>query len=57
MMHQLRHWFATQAYRACGDLRTVQELLGHADPRTTAIYVAASPELARRAVAGLPTAA
>lgn len=51
--HQLRHWFGTHAYRQCRDLRTVQELLGHASPTTTAIYTAASPLDARTAVAGL----
>lgn len=38
--HRLRHWFATQLYRQCHDLRLVQELMGHADPKTTAIYAA-----------------
>ncbi len=38
-LHQLRHRFASQALRhAGGDLRLVQELLGHASPATTAIY-------------------
>lgn len=38
-LHQLRHRFATQALRMSGgDLRMVQELLGHAGPDTTAIY-------------------
>jgi len=37
-MHQLRHWFGTKALEACGNLRAVQELLGHSSPATTAIY-------------------
>lgn len=36
--HNLRHRFGTVALRENGNLRVVQELLGHADPRTTAIY-------------------
>lgn len=52
-MHQLRHWFATHVQRATGDLRTTQELLGHASPATTAIYAAYSQEEGRRAVAKL----
>lgn len=51
--HQLRHWFGTKTYRECRDLRTVQELLGHASPTTTAIYTAASPQDARIAVDAL----
>lgn len=46
--HTLRHRFATVAYRAERDLRAVQELLGHADPKTTARY-AAVPDGAKRA--------
>jgi integrase/recombinase XerD len=38
--HQLRHWCASAALAATGDLRAVQELLGHASPATTAIYTA-----------------
>lgn len=52
-MHRLRHTFGTQAMDECGDLRVVQELLGHASPATTAIYVAASTPGMRQAVAGL----
>lgn len=36
--HQLRHWFGTKLYRATRDLRLTQEVMGHADPATTAIY-------------------
>ena len=36
--HALRHTAATLGYLHTGDLRAVQELLGHADPRTTARY-------------------
>lgn len=38
--HQFRHRFATDVYAATRDLRLTQELLGHADPRTTAGYAA-----------------
>jgi integrase len=48
--HQLRHWFATKAYRESRDIRVVQELLGHASPTTTAIYAAWSRDEAMRAV-------
>ena len=51
--HQLRHWFATETYDACHDIRVVQELLGHSDPSTTAGYVAYSHVDAAAAVASL----
>jgi integrase len=53
-IHQLRHWFGTETYRQCRDLRVVQELLGHASPETTAGYAAISREGAAAAVAALP---
>ena len=48
--HDLRRLAATRWYDATHDLRAVQELLGHADPMTTAKYVHANDDAMRAAV-------
>jgi len=52
--HQCRHWYGTKMYRQTKDQRLVQELMGHADPATTAIYVEISRTDAVAAVEALP---
>ena len=36
--HSLRHRFGTMTYRACKDIRVVQQLMGHSSIQTTAGY-------------------
>jgi integrase/recombinase XerC len=53
-LHQLRHRFGTQVYRATRDLRVTQELLRHRSPVSSAIYTWVSPGSLADAVNRLP---
>jgi integrase len=50
--HDLRHCFATYALLGGGDLLSLQDTLGHTDPRTTHRYLKAMMEGKRKLVEG-----
>lgn len=49
-VHQLRHRFATRAYRGTRNLRAVQELLGHSNLAITERYTAVDDDEMRAAM-------
>jgi integrase/recombinase XerC len=40
--HRMRHTFGATINDKTGDFRTTQELMGHSDPKTTALYTRAT---------------
>lgn len=56
LTHILRHTFASHFVMSGGDLRTLKDILGHADISTTMIYAHLAPEHLHKAVSLNPLA-
>lgn len=48
--HRMRHTFAATINDETGDFRTTQELMGHSDPKTTALYTRSTRQRMEAAV-------
>lgn len=53
-LHSMRHSYATMLLRGGTDIRTIQDLLGHSDISTTAVYLHCDTRARRDAVSRLP---
>lgn len=54
-LHRLRGWWATKMYKQTRDLLSVQQGMGHANPRETAGYIDIEDTELAALVGGLPT--
>jgi hypothetical protein len=52
--HSLRHFFGSELLAAGNDIRVVQELMGHAQLNSTAIYTRVPEQRMREGMASLP---
>ena len=52
-LHDLRHSFATHLLNSCGNIKVVQDLLGHRDIQSTMVYAHSISELNRNAINSL----
>ena len=55
VVHTLRHCFGTHLYEAGVDLRTIQKLMGHTSPATTAMYIHVSKRIISNVVSPIDT--